>query len=221
MTLSTVDSGTRTALRGRTLLGLTCAAAVLVGPSTARAQEAVVPDAAPDSAAVMQRISPGGAFLRSMAFPGWGQAATGSYSRATFYFLSQAATGMMLFKTQRFLTAARERRAFWEGVVERELLEQGVAPDSIAVALEEDPRVETQRELEEARSQQREDWLAFGIFMLLLGGADAFVSAHLADFPEPIRVETAVLSPGPTPRVEVKASIPWAGPGSRKRAGRR
>jgi hypothetical protein len=197
-----------------------CLTAIISSESSCLAQEIVPAEQArPDSSEVTDRISPGGAFLRSMAFPGWGQAATGSYSRATFYFLSQAATGVMLYKTQRFLTSARERRRFWEEAAEEELIAQGVTnPDSLAAALDDDARVVSARELEEGRSQQREDWLAFGIFMLLLGGADAFVSAHLADFPEPIRVETAVLSPGPTARIEVKASIAWGGPGSNTRA---
>jgi len=156
-------------------------------------------------------VSPGGAFLRSILVPGWGHAAVGSYTRGGFYFLTSGGTFWMIFKTARFLGAARERVDAVEGLVEAGLAARGVTdPDSITAALESDVRVTAARDLEEVRSQQMEDWIAFGVFWLLLNGADAFVSAHLADFPEPIEVETSGI-PGPRGRMEVKVSVPVGG----------
>ena len=57
----------------------------------------------------------------------------------------------------------------------------------------------------EAREGQFEDWVAMGIFLTFLSGADAFVTAHLRDFPDPVEVVVA-----PTPDgsgVEVAAKL--------------
>ena len=70
-------------------------------------------------------------------------------------------------------------------------------------ALAEDPLVQDARSLVSARDQQFEDWLALGIFLAFLGGADAFVSAHLKDFPPP--VELGVRPVGD--RIEVGVSV--------------
>ena len=54
------------------------------------------------------------------------------------------------------------------------------------------------------RGEQREDWLAVGIFTMLLSGVDAFVSTHLQDFPEPLTVEGDPI----TGTVEVSVRLP-------------
>ena len=46
-------------------------------------------------------------------------------------------------------------------------------------------------DLVDAREQQREDWIAWSLFWLLASGVDAFVNAHLADFPAAIELEPA------------------------------
>ncbi len=175
------------------------------------AQDPPVMEVPADTTTVLpEQVSPGGAFLRSLVVPGWGQAATGSYSRASFYFLTESASALMLFKTIRQLNSSRDRLAFWTGVAEREATAAGVVnPDSLAAVVSEHPRVAEMTALEEARAEQREDWIAFGLFMLFLGGADAFVSAHLRDFPDPIQVSTLSAPVGELPRVEVALRIPW------------
>jgi len=55
-----------------------------------------------------------------------------------------------------------------------------------------------------SREDQQEDWAALGIFLLFFAGADAFVSAHLADFPTPITIDAAPLPGG---RVEVSVGV--------------
>ncbi|MCJ7627141.1 MAG: hypothetical protein MUO50_02015 [Longimicrobiales bacterium] len=63
--------------------------------------------------------------------------------------------------------------------------------------------VEDLRLLEESRIGQREDWIALGLFLMLIGGVDAYVSAHLADFPAAV-----VIGPSPATGVEIGLSLP-------------
>ena len=51
---------------------------LLVHAAGALAQEAVVVDSLPPDTATVRAPSPGGAFLRSLLVPGWGQAASGA-----------------------------------------------------------------------------------------------------------------------------------------------
>lgn len=78
-------------------------------------------------------------------------------------------------------------------------------PDSIALLVDEDEAVLGAQNLVDTRSQQFEDWAAFGLFMLLVGGADAFVSAHLSDFPIPLEID---LQGTADQGVEVRFSVP-------------
>ena len=163
----------------------------VLGPwsATVSAQERDVP-AGGRTEVLAGRVSPRGAFFRSLLLPGWGQAAVGSYGRGGFYFATESAVAWMLFKTNRRQRGSSAILALREGEAEAFHMALGVTdPDSLLALIEADPLVTDARELDEVRSQQFEDWLAFGIFMLLLSGADAFVAAHLADFPE-------ALSPG-------------------------
>ena len=166
-----------------------------------------------------ERPTPGGAFLRSLVLPGWGQAASGAYSRAVFYVVMESSSAYMLVKTQKTLEDARDRVTFREGVVTRRANDAGIVdPDSIQAFVDADESVADARALEEGRAQQREDWLAFGLFMLLLSGADAFVSAHLSDFPEALTVEARSTTDG-SPAVEIKVGLPWSPGGFRPQTG--
>lgn len=191
--------------------------ALLAGPLVAQEASPAVPPPAraasgmqvpPDS---VQGVSPGGAFLRSLVLPGWGHLVTGSPTRGGFYFGSAAFNGYMLYKTQVRITTARDIEQMQRDAVTRELVEQGVSPDSIPDLVDQDPRVEDAVALLDAREQQMEDWIAWSVFMVLLGGADAFVSAHLKDFPEPLSIEARPVGTGG--RVEVGVSLPYRGPG--------
>lgn len=189
------------------------AALLLAGP--ARGQEpdtlAAAPAEAPDTAvADDEGVSPGGAFLRSMIVPGWGHAAVGSYTRGGFYFGAEAMSGGMLLKSLLRQDAAEAlvdlRR---EAAAARLRAEGREDPDSISVLVDADPEVQEAEGLLEARSEQVEDWAALGIFLLFMGAADAFVSAHLQDFPDPLDVNVG----GNGSVVEVKVSLPVGGGG--------
>ena len=205
-------SGQPSAPAARMLAATAVAMAALVMPGDAGAQEApanAVPEAA-DSVEVSAstgRPSPGGAFLRSVLVPGWGQASSGSYGRAAFYFLAQAGNVWMAYKTHSLRGTARRQQRMLEDAKTAELLRGGVDPEAIEAELAADERIEDIRLLATARDEQMEDWVALLVFFTFFGGADGFVSAHLADFPAPLTVEP-VAGPSGT-AFEVGLSLPW------------
>jgi hypothetical protein len=186
-------------LRVTLAMGIFCAAhaAVLHGqqPSTDPPQDPTV------TAEVTQpsgRISPAGALLRSFVIPGWGQAAAGSTERGAFYFTFESLGLWMILKTSKTLGSARDIHRMRRREVEDRLISGGTV-DGLAAMIDADTTVVSAQNLVQIREQQLEDWLAFGVFALLLGGADAFVAAHLADFPEPLE---AAIRPLPDMGVE-------------------
>ncbi len=165
------------------------------------------------SAQAHRGVSPRGAFLRSVLVPGWGHAAAGSYTRGGFYLVGQGMTTWMLFKSNARLDQARRQALVTEREAEARIVAGGATdPDSISALLDGDEAVLGARDLVGLRSQQWEDWLALGIFLVILGGADAFVSTHLADFPLPLTVET-----GAEGIVEIGVSVPVGGRPSKRR----
>jgi len=186
----------RRARAGARVLGVTL---VIVGtPVTASPQEPE-PAAPVEVDARMEPvgISPGGAFLRAVLVPGWGHAAIGSYTRGGFYFGAEIATAYTLVRTRQRLDEARGHRSLVEAALRQDLTAEGITdPAAIDARLDEDADLRELRELVEAREQQQEDLVALGLFLLFLSGADAYVSAHLADFPAPIELEAAPSSHG-------------------------
>ncbi|UCC24282.1 MAG: hypothetical protein JSU98_11155 [Gemmatimonadales bacterium] len=156
----------------------------------------------PDSALVRE-VSPLGAFLRALALPSWGHSAVGSHRRGAFYLAAEGGTAWMILRTIGRKTAALRVLEAREGVVRNQLyLESPPDPEEtpeefearVEAAIEADPRAADARARLEAREGQVEDWVAMGIFLTFLSGADAFVTAHLRDFPDPVDV---VVSPTP------------------------
>ena len=155
------------------------------------------------------RVSPGGAALRSFLVPGWGQAAAGATHRGAVYFTLESLGLWMILKTSKTLGSARDIEAMQRLEAEERLIAGGTV-DPLSGAIDADLAVRTASDLVEIRKQQREDWVAFGVFFLLLGGADAFVAAHLADFPDPL--ETAIR---PLPNMGVELGFRLTLPTSR------
>ncbi len=169
--------------------------------AVAEAEETVVPD----SVVASPGVSPSGAFLRAVLLPGWGHSSIGSYNRGGFYFTAEVTTGWGLLRTKRRLSETRHRITFREEVLRAELADAGITePDEIQAALDSDEVLEDLLDLVAAREDQQEDWAALGIFLLFLAGADAFVSAHLADFPTPIIMDAQPLPGG---RVELSVGV--------------
>ena len=160
-------------------------------------------ESAPDTL-IPEGVSPRGAFIRSSLIPGWGNAEVGAFVRGGFYFTVEAASAFMVFKTHTRITRTQNRLRMREAVVTARLEAEGVTDlTQIEAALAQDPEVEDLRLLEESRSGQREDWLALGLLLMLIGGADAYVSAHLADFPVAV-----VIEPTPAGGMEIGLSLP-------------
>ena len=146
----------------RVLLLLAGSGAVL-SPAPVRAQEPVAAaEPVLEQPADTARPSAQAALFRSLVLPGWGQAYVGAHGRGAFYFALESGSLWMVYKSSRSLAAAR--------ALEREMRENG--------ALGQDQRLALAR----SRAQQVEDWITLSIFWALFAGADAYVSAQLADF---------------------------------------
>ena len=193
------------------LPGLVAVSLVMI-PMAAEAQETVVDPPsqdvpAGDSIWISQRHNAGGAFLRSVLIPGWGQAKVGAPNRGAFYFAVESVSLWMIMKTSKTLGSAEDIAALRRADAEARVIASGVTEAlKIEGLVDEDEAVLNADELVGIRSQQKEDWLAVGLFVLFLGGADAFVAAHLADFPEPLET---VIRPLPDMGVELAFSLPF------------
>lgn len=143
--------------------------------------------------------SPAGSFVRSLLVPGWGQAAVGAHFRGGVYFATQTGSWYMLLKTTARLAEARDvaaqrveaRRAdlFARAATDTTLARRLGDPDTLAAEIAADSSVALARRLIDSREEQREDWIAWTVFWTLVSAADAYVSAHLADFPAELAVE--------------------------------
>ena len=135
-------------------------------------------------------VTPGDAFLRAVLVPGWGHVSIGANARAGVYFAIESAVAYGITRTRRRISEAVSRANFREILLRENLNTQGVTdPNQIKGALESDATLADLKRLRESRGDQQEDLVAFGLFLLFLSGADAFVSAHLKDFPDPIAIE--------------------------------
>lgn len=154
-------------------------------------------------------VTPGGAFLRSLLLPGWGHAATGSVTRGGFYVAAQAGGLWMLGTSLLRRGEARDFARMEREVVRARLMASGTTePNELQLAIEEDPAILQREALVASRDQQVEDWIAFSAFTLLLGAADAYVAAHLADYPEPLALRVL---PAGVLGVQVGLAIPIGG----------
>jgi hypothetical protein len=167
-------------------------------PADVIGQERPVEAATPaTSPAPPLSISPGGAFLRALAVPGWGHAANGSYTRGGVYFAAQSTTLYTLFRTRIRVGESQDRVRLREGILRARLDAEGVTdPEDVQARFDEDPALTELRGLLDSRKDQQEDLVALGIFLLFLSGADAYVSAHLARFPDPLEIEGAPVAGG-------------------------
>jgi hypothetical protein len=178
------------------LLLLVCPAAALPAQTPGAVDTIVVP-----GAVVEQRppLTPGGAFVRSLVIPGWGQSAFGAYTRGGIYFSGWTANWFMNFKNQVRLQEARNQLTLRTSQIREQLIADSPNPDSMRAVLDTtnvlpsavraDPIGGGLHGLVRSREQQREDWIAWSLFWILASGVDAFVVAHLSDFPAVIDFE--------------------------------
>jgi hypothetical protein len=145
------------------------------------------------------RISPGTAFVRSLLVPGWGQFSIGSYTRGAIFVALQGTSAYMVVRTQLRLDDAKDllderTREAIEDLNERiatdtTLARELSAPGAFDAAIDSTTSVRRTRGLVESRRNQRQDWIVYLVVFTLASGVDAFVSAHLADFPARIEPE--------------------------------
>jgi hypothetical protein len=171
-------------------------------PSDGRAQELPVATGSPDITVVQpSSVSPGGAFLRAILVPGWGHASIGSYNRGSFYFAAQAASMYTLLRTRSRISEAQSRVGFREDFLRQQMVANGETDlEVIESTLGADADLTAVRALLDARLEQREDLVALSLFLVFISGADAYVSAHLARFPDPLEIDA---SPAPGGGMEV------------------
>ncbi len=165
--------------------------AVLLVQLTCQPIRELSAQAAPPSPPAAQEVedeiempySPRGAFLRSLVLPGWGQAYVDAPARGAVYFSLASGSAWMAWVSRRQLADAR-RQQHWL----RQNGELGLTEETdIAVS----------------REGQFEDWAALSIFLFFFAGADAYVSAYLADFGERIGVQ-----PGADGALRIQTMIP-------------
>lgn len=158
-------------------------------------------------------VSPGGAFLRSLLIPGWGQYSVGAKKRAGVFFALQSASYYMLVKTLNKLGDAQDYEETRIGEVEDSLRAQMAADTAFNRKLSVDSVFQEQlnadsalvdvRRLIDSRKEQRQDWIAYTLFTTLASGLDAYIAAHLADFPAAISAR-----PRPDGSTQLRVTVP-------------
>lgn len=149
----------------------------------------------------VQRYSPGKAFLRSVLLPGWGQFSVGAYKRGAVFMALQGSSYYMLAKSYRRLDEAEDRLDARLRVVRDSLIAED---DTVDLAIRLDTMSLHERDLVNSRRRHRQDWITYTVVFTLLSGVDAFVAAHLADFPA--RISTENEADG---TVHLKVSVPF------------
>ena len=121
----------------------------------ARAESAARQVGRGDSVRPRPPISPGGAFLRSLLVPGWGQARLGRDLTAALFVAFEGVAVTMVWKSTWQLEFARTREKYVESHI-----------------------------------QEQQDWIVLLVFNHFFAGAEAFVAAHLWDFPAALEART-------------------------------
>jgi hypothetical protein len=146
----------------------------------------------PDSI-VKEAPVPRAAFVRAMLLPGWGHLYLGETRRAGVYFALETSSYFMLAKTMSRLGDVKERRdrlvdagtdSLNTAMAQDTALARKLAdPEAFEAALAAYPGLQHERSLTRAREQQRQDWITYTLFFTFVSAVDAYVTAHLKDFP--------------------------------------
>jgi hypothetical protein len=175
------------------------------GCRTASAQQdtAAVRDTTAVAADSVQRFRPGTALLRSLLVPGWGQFSVGAYKRGAFFAAVQGTSYYMLVKTHKKLSRAEDRLELRTNALRDSLI---ATDDTVGLEAKLDTAqvLESGRALVDSRERQMQDWITYTLFFTLASGVDAFVAAHLADFP--VRIEPEAQADG---SVNLRFSVPF------------
>ncbi len=191
--------------------------AVLIFPEQALAQRtdstrAGVAPASPVAQAAAARPaeaanaypSPRRAFLTSLIAPGSMQLRFKRRKAATIFLLAEAGSVGMSLKSWNDLSKAKKARRDTIGTPSLDEAGQPVLePETAEPVITYTPRDPNLAGRVRARRSHLEDWLAIVVFNHLFAGADAFVSANLADFDSNVQVSSAER------RVGFRARVAW------------
>lgn len=171
---------------------------LLVGAQSAAAQDTL----AVRDTTTARRFAPGKALMRSLIVPGWGQFSVGAYKRGAFFAALQGTSYYMLARTHSRLGKAEDKLDTRVTAVRDSLI---AAADTVDLEARVDTAqsVVAARSLVTSRERQMQDWITYTLFFTLASGVDAFVAAHLADFPVQIDAE-----PQTGGSLDLKLSVP-------------
>ena len=174
-------------------------------------------DTVPGDTVPRENRTPRTAFLKSLLVPGWGHFSIGSETRGVFYVALEGSSWYMLLKT---LGKLADVKAAESGSIQaaKDSLNDLMAADSVerarlsdpvvyetAVAI--DPDVARLSPLVRSRKQQRQDWITYTVFFTFISAVDAYVTAHLTDFPGDITV-----APTTGGGISLRLELPIPGP---------
>lgn len=188
------------------LAALLCAAPgaaqepVLV-PDTVRVPAAVPDTLPPTNEIPRERPSPRAAFVRALVVPGWGHFGMGEYRRGAVYAGLQGASWFMLGKTLNRLADVRDTERSLSALA-RDSIIGVIGADSADVlrttnpqawdsALVTFPGLRDARTLQRARERHRQDWIVYTVVLTFAASIDAYVTAHLREFPAEVTTRPA------------------------------
>ena len=152
----------------------------------------------------IQRFPPGKALMRSLLLPGWGQFSVGAHRRGIFFAAAQGTSYYMLVKTNSRLNDAEEKLETQRRFVRDSILNANPQDTvNLETRIDTIDSVVARNSLVQSRERQMQDWITYTLFFTLASGVDAFVAAHLADFP--VAIEPTRRPDGAT---QLKVSVP-------------
>jgi hypothetical protein len=180
----------------------------------------VSPDTLPADSTPAESSAPRNAFIKSLLVPGWGHFSIGSEGRGLFYIALQGSSWYMLAKTLGKLSDVQDKQGGFERIA-RDSLDLLIASDTAAArilgdpvaydaAVASHPDVARLSPLVRARKQQRQDWITYTLFFTFLSAVDAYVTAHLIQFPADLTV-----APAQDGGLMLRLDVPVPGPGRR------
>jgi hypothetical protein len=168
------------------------------GNAPAAAQQVAQPDTlSPVTAPIPEEgLLPRTAFIRALLIPGWGHFSMGEYRRGSVYLALQGTSWAMLGTTMHRLGQARDAERSLESMAVDSVARRMAADTALARRLENPaaydealltyPGLRDARDLATARQRHRQDWIVYTLVSTFAAGVDAYVTAHLADFPAEI-----------------------------------
>ena len=171
-----------------------CALAALLPCASSAAAQNLRSDTIPRADTIPgEQRTPRSAFVRGMLVPGWGHAYLGENKRAVIYASIQGASWFMLVKSALKLDDIRDREEVLTGlandslalVIAADTMRARQLSDPVAyeTALLTYPGLQNARNLESSREEQRQDWIVYTAVFTFIAAVDAYVTAHLQDFP--------------------------------------